>query len=116
MTFSLFPPFLKEDEMTPVPPVDGVNSSDLKLSLFSPKNSMIPAISLPVRILQGGVSHCHILELKSERGVSTGVGGRTFSSRSASFGDSKKINVRKYEFIIGKKCFSFLRECFLYSS
>ena len=100
MTFSLFPAPMKEDEMTPVPPLNGVNSSELKLSLFPPKNSMIPTISLPVRILQGGVGHCNILELKSEKGVSTGVGGRTFYSRSGSFGDSKKINVRKIKFLL----------------
>lgn len=92
VAFSVFPP-LPLGEDAPPPSDPGISYARGKLSLFPPNNSMVADTDIPVRIIQGGISHFNILELKSETGPSNGAGGRSLLSRTGSFGDAKASNV-----------------------
>ena len=98
MAFSLCPSPPPGDDAPPPPPAD-VAAAQARASLFPPVNSLAPPLNLPVRVLQAGVGHFSLLELKGpvvgQVGAATvAQGGRVLSSRAGSYGpDVKKVNV-----------------------
>ena len=98
LAFSLCPSPPPGDDAPPPPPPD-VAAALARASLFPPANPLAPPLNLPVRLLQAGVGHFSLLELKAPvvgvPGAATvAQGGRVLSSRAGSYGpDVKKVNV-----------------------
>ena len=64
LAFSLCPSPPPGDDAPPPPPPD-VAAALARASLFPPTNPLAPPLNLPVRVLQAGVGHFSLLELKA---------------------------------------------------